>query len=313
MNSKALRLTLLALLSLTALLRTAADQPDRVTFVFAPPVNKVMDEKARMTITSSMKEMSMSYGIDGTSATRISKLENGGYLFDTKIDLLDITNNGPEQMDMVGQILGSSLMSAVKTFYSDDGKVERIEGLDEMRRSLASHLPPEMAGLADMKVDNDLLLKQKRLEFQNRLGRFVGKTVGIGDLWLDSTTVPFPGAMGGTPFPIYRATRIIGWEKMDGCDVLLITIINHANPEGLAKVINRTVKEVKAAGPAKPAALPKGMTLYTVINLAVDPLTMRVFSERIDTRISFAGTTPSGEKMTAYAHITEDHKFTYRQ
>ncbi|MHB9107913.1 MAG: hypothetical protein ACYDCO_12720 [Armatimonadota bacterium] len=312
MNTKLFRFTLLALLFLSVLLRAAADQPERVTFVFAPPIGKVMDEKARMTITSSVKDMSMSYGIDGTSATKISKLENGGYLFDTKIDSLEFTNNGPEGMDMLGQILGSALMSAVRTFYSDDGKVERIEGLDEMRRNLASHLPPEMQGLAEMKVDNDLILKQKRLEFQNRLGRFVGKTVSIGDLWLDTTSVPFPGAMGGTPFPIYRATRIIGWEKMDGCDVLLITIINHANPEGLAKAINRTAKEVKAAGPAKPAAPPKGMTLYTVINLAVDPLTMRVFSERIDTRLSFTGNLPSGEKMTAYAHITEDHKFTYR-
>lgn len=312
MNTQALRFTLIALLFLTALLRAAADQPDRVTLVFAPPASKVMDEKARMTITSSMKDMSMSYGIDGTSVTKITKLEDGGYLFDTKIGSLDFTNNGPEQMDMLGQILGSSLMSAVKTFYSSDGKVERIEGLDEMRRNLASYLPPELAGLAEMKVDNDLILKQKRLEFQNRLGRFVGKTVNIGDLWLDSTSVPFPGSFGGTPFPIYRATRIIGWEKMANCDVLLITIINHANPEGLAKVINRPVKDVKAAGPAKPAPLPKGMSLYTVINLAVDPLTMRVFSESIDTRISFSGTTASGEKMTAYGHIAEDHKFTYR-
>jgi len=312
MKTHAFRFTLITLLFLTALLRAAAEQPDKVTFVFAPPVSKIMDEKARITVATSINDRSVSYGIDGTSVTKITKTEDGGYLFDTKIDNLDFTNNGPAQMDILGQLLGSTLMIGVRTIYSAEGKVERIEGMEDMRRSLAAHLPPELAGLAEGRIDNDLLLKEKRLEFQNQLGRFVGRTVTLGDLWLDVASMPLPGAEGGSPFPIYRSTRIIGWDKVGNCDVLMINIIYHASAEGLAKAINRSVKEVKAAGPAKPAAPPKGLTLYAVENMTIDPLTMRVFSDGIDTRVSYAATAPSGEKVVIYGHVTQDQKFTFR-
>lgn len=309
----------IGMLLLLGMLATAgwAAPTEGITFTFAPPNGIKYEEQKTTTATIALGEMNIITTIKEAANTRINLAETG-YQYEAKSGgitqnfvLKGIPEGKSEEASQkmkeamnpfVNLLSGVVLTSTVDT----KGNLIYVEGADALRQRLQEKAPPEMANLLQAAITDDMLLQHAKVEWEQRAQRFIGRTVSVGSLWIDTAEI----ASGmGMAMPMYRATKVIGWEQRQGRDVLRVRTWCHNTPAGLAKMIGKTAAEVTAA--TKPINNPNTSDITITGDQLIEPSTLLCYAEGFTTKTSRAIPFAEQQQKTISVSVTVSSKLTY--
>ena len=122
------------------------------------------------------------------------------------------------------------------------GQAVEIEGFDIVSSKALSQLPPDIqAGMASV-FTPEVLSEAALIEYNARVGDFVGATVSIGDVW--EWQVPMTLA-NGVSLDYVGKTQFTKWTDFNGVKVLQIDIHYNSQVDELGNLIEPILSSMK--------------------------------------------------------------------
>ena len=166
-------------------------------------------------------------------------------------------------------------MSGVKLTYSidTDGKVTEIAGYDGILENLKSKFPPQLMQSFGPLFNAGSLRNSDVAEWRDRVERFAGRTVLIGEAWTAKENVPLSG---GGSLVVHSATLFAGWTECPGGPCLRIRFFFDSDAAKLAERVNQVAEG--ALGPAAEYSDASKGSLSGEGERLVNPRTLRIAS-----------------------------------
>ena len=167
-------------------------------------------------------------------------------------------------------------MSGVELTYSIDaeGKVTGITGYDGILENLKSKFPPQLMQSFGPLFNAGSLRKSDMAEWRDRVERFAGRTVRIGEVWTEKENVPLAG---GGSLVVDTATLFAGWTECPGGPCLRIRFFFDSDAAKLAERVNQ-VAEGALKAPAAASSNSSKASLSGEGERLVNPRTLRISS-----------------------------------
>ena len=202
-----------------------------VTFYFTPPdgFSETVKVRQRRHITTGNKvreeinEMRFRWTVNR---------KESGYRVERHIISNWITHNG--------QIIASPMIEAMEGVtlrynIDDRGRISDIEGYDRIFDNLKSSLPPQFMQNIGNLFSSKSLRKKNFSEWNHRIGKFSGRTVHIGEVWISREQMLIPG---GRHIFAYTASVSSGWQKCSTGNCLKILFFYDSDPVKLHQRIS---------------------------------------------------------------------------
>ena len=165
---------------------------EEVTFKFAPPngfTETILIRRSR-TVT---RGATVQTDVSETRYRWTAHETESGYRVER-----DILSNS---LSRDGHNIASPMIAAmagVKLVYTIDseGKATGITGYNGILENLKSKFPPQLMQSFGPLFNAESLRKGDLAEWQNRVEKFAGRTVKIGEAWTSKENVPLPGGGG---------------------------------------------------------------------------------------------------------------------
>lgn len=304
------RLTHLALLVLCAFVagpqspRPLMAADETVTFTFAPTAGTVYDELLTRTWVTKYQETTQKACDAGAATTRVEK-DADGFRYETTITDLQMTRNGVKAPAVFTDMAKGLVLT---THVDGNGQFTGISGDDKFRERIETRAPKEAVKAMLEASTHEVLLKRERQDWHDRIGRFVGRTTRIAELWIDTTEYRVPS---GILVPVYRATQVEGWTSAQDTDVVRVTVTCHSTAVGLAKEVGKTAQEVTGAVP-QPLEVQEDIIILSKGQLILDPKTMRVFGETIASQYTLYVVLGDGTRIPIETTENKAWRITYR-
>src|SRR5262245_50972653 len=199
-------LTLVAALVTEAAMAAEAKraQGESVAFTFAPP-----DGTTYVQTVETLRELGTPDGKRHADRS-VSKLQVAirknprGFVITTTPLSMTMTRDGTPIEDPALQILDDTV---VKFFVAPDGKLERVEGYEDVARRIRESYPPEVAVAVERLLSPTTLVARAQAEWKGRISDFAGRTLQVGNPWDSGADFTFPS---GQRLAYFIRTEIVG-------------------------------------------------------------------------------------------------------
>ena len=284
-----------ALLSIAALLSA-----EEVTFRFAPPdgfTETVVIRRAR----SVTRGATVQTDVSETRFRWTAHKKESGYSVERDILSNSLTRDGyTVASPMIDAMAGVNLTYSIDA----EGKVTGIEGYDGILENLKSTFPPQLMQTFGPLFNAESLRKRDLAEWNDRVERFAGRTVRIGEAWTSKENVPLPG---GGRVEVHTATLFAGLEECSGGPCLQVRFFYDSDAAKLVERVNQVAKGALKEPPAAPAASSNGSISGQGERL-VNPKTLRIASEK--TTRTLNAEIPTQGTATGSVKVVETNEYT---
>lgn len=280
----------------------AAD--DTVTFTFAAKDGMAYDERDSETTTFTADGQEHVQALKSMVTYRVAQAGANYRIEETLVSMTCTRDDEPAE-HLISTLFKDIPMTSV---ISPQGQILDVGGDDLLRARAADKLPEDAAAEFEKEFSHRKMLELMRQTWHDQIGRFLGRTVKIGDLWVDTADEPYPGEIGKSA-KVYRATAIAGWQAVGERRLLRIKVTCHTAAEKLAEKIGWTADAVKAAVKKQPAAPAKGDELLAELEVILDPASMLPYSEKGAARANVSLDLPGGKQKRLA--ITEESTAQY--
>jgi len=292
-NANARRTAAAAGLTLVATLMASAAsgaeakkaQSESVAFTFAPT-----DGTTYVQTVETLRELGTPDGkrhVDrSVSKLKVAIRKNPrGFVITTTPLSMTMTRDGTPVEDPALQILDDTV---VKFFVSPDGKLERVEGYEDVARRIRESYPPEVAVAVERLLSPATLVARAQAEWKGRIGDFAGRTLPVAKPWDSSADFTFPS---GQHLDYFIRTEVVGPAACPSKSCVEVRFRYDSDPRALGELAARVPDKAGEGGEvrARLAALAGAGTRV------IDPKTMIVYSERIARNMKIQTETPEGK------------------
>lgn len=261
--------TLLMLLCCAALAPAFAEN---VTFRFVPQDGLTYVE------TTSTTQINSSTIAGKQSGTEVAKQRitihktATGYTVELRPLSLVIMQDGKQKL----ALKEADLVSDRKTYVANaNGQLVKMLGLDAAIARYKKSLPPEAVKKFDANRYQQALFEKNKAEWSNKIGRYLGKTVAIGDVWRHDEPMPSPG---GKPIAMHSTMKFIGRVQVNGKSCIHTVETKQPDKAALMAAMNSDLKTA-TGGKGTPAKV-TSLTYLTTIERTFDPAVLLSFSEK---------------------------------
>ncbi|HXC52442.1 MAG TPA: hypothetical protein VN634_16285 [Candidatus Limnocylindrales bacterium] len=290
--------------SLFAVILLATDAA-AVEFKFAPPDGLECDQYLK---TSSVTELK---GIgddvpkreDVSDSVAHAKYEKAptGYKVKTTIKSVDMTRDGKPAVDPVSKLL------AGREFTMDvqsNGKASDVHGYDDFIDAVLASVPAEVRTMVSKSLNADSMANREIMEWNSRVGDFVGKQAEAGDVWEGDSEYPLPTG----PVKFKSLTRISKIEDRAGHPIVTLNFTYAADGAATRKMMDDVQKGLKP--------LTKGIevkigepSIQGTGERVIDASTMSIERESISRTITMPMDVPEKGRATMVRTETHEYKF----
>jgi len=170
--------------------RAADLQAGNICFRFNPPsgVHYQATAYSHITMDMGLAGQQTSEGTV-TSDIKITRTNDGGYLFVTKPVSVVIKRNGDVVRDPLTQLIQESVVS-IKA--DAQGKVVSLSGYENLERNIREKIPAEKVQSLMNLIKVQELSSKAAAEWESRIEGLVGTEAHLGDAWVDAREYPLP-------------------------------------------------------------------------------------------------------------------------
>lgn len=262
---------ILALLAICAL--SAAAFAQKLTFTYNPPngTSFVMTKTVTMTESTNDKQNAMKQ----ITKTRvdIAKTKSGFTLTFTPISATQSVN-GKEQ-----KVPDSPEMHAKLVYVLDaKGKLVKVQGLEDLFNKIMATMPAEVKKQNNAAKFVEAQTKARKEEWAEVMGRYLGKTASIGDVW------NIPGdAKKGPMSPMKSTLKFVKMTNVGKKQVVQVRYTPTYNSAAIkaAAEANFAQMKARAAQQQKTVDIPtiqSALVTGEIVRL-IEPTTMLTYSE----------------------------------
>jgi hypothetical protein len=274
-----------------------------ITFTFNPPTEISYTEQYVRTTRAISPRSRSQRSAETTGTTRIAR-DGDGYRYTTTVTTCRMLKDGRAAPDAFTDLM---LNLPLSLRVSARGAVTGVEGYAAFRERIEAQAPAQVKALMLQAAADDVILAGEQQKWQERIGRFIGKTVEVGQLWLDTTVAAVPNS---TMLVVYRATAFAEHTTVQGKSALRIKVLCSNDPAVLARALDKPIEEIIAISKEP---LPKTKYPYTSKGeLVLDPATMLLVSDISEETAMFDIKTQNGAVVPLTITERKELRYTYQ-
>lgn len=280
-------------------------QPAAIKFEFNPPDGAVYEQISTRTRTLELPSGPRTDVSETKSRETVAKTGDG-FAIKSKFVYSTISRDGQP----IANPISAAMEGLEVTFsISPDGQLREIKGFSGIIDAVKAKFPGPVAQMMIPLFNEDSLVQRERAEWEGRIGGFVGKSAGIGDVWMGEDEYPLPT---GGKAKFYSATTFDSFVDCGGKKCVLVKFAYDSSSEDLAKLVGKVAGDLAKSAGADPgvATLTSGVRITGAGQRIVDPSTMIVHSERIERTIKLEMDIGGQGPQPATVHETREYKTT---
>ncbi len=244
---------------------------EEITFRFAPPdgfAETVLIRRGR-TVT---RGETVHKDVSETSFRWTVHKSETGYQIEKKTLSNSLARDGRTVASpMIDAMAGVKLTYAVNA----EGRATAIDGYDGILENLKSKFPPQLMQSFGPLFNAASLKKGDLAEWQDRVERFAGRVIRIGEAWTSKENVPL---RGGGRIVVHTATLFAAWTACPGGPCLRARFFFDSDPVNLVERVNQVARGALKAPPSASADSSKACLTGEGERL-VNPRTLWITSE----------------------------------
>lgn len=285
-------------------------QPQQITFKFTPGNGTTFVQTETTTQTREIGKDKQSQTAVKKTRMVFKKTAKGYTLTQTPISA---------SMTAGGKTVSAKELGGSVTYVLDaNGKVLSVRGFEKEAQAMAAKLP-----VKDKKKRSDFVkgvitgkTDQAKVLWQSYVGKYIGKSVKIGDVWKETQKLPIAGP---DPIPVNFTTTFVQRVMVNAHNCIRVTTTSVPDDKALAASITKRKqelekmeKEASAKGKKIQFPTPVSFSLDEQSERVIDPATMLFYSESMTKTSKQVVDVPSKGKMTMNMTETTVTKYEYK-
>lgn len=285
-----------------------AKESPTIKFSFAPKANMSFTQKLTM-IKEKKFEGGASQTEESFSTTKITILKTkAGWDVLAEPKNIVLKRNG----EPVQNPLANLLASAVITYKLDpNGEIVDISGIEAFIDGLAKQLPPEVFKQLAPILNADAMKAKEKVEWQGRVGDFLGASVVIGDSFVADAPFQLPN---GSIMTYQIKTNIAALVPCGKKKCVRIEQTYSSQADNVAKLAGQvTSNTVQAIAPEMPKLNSENneAMITGLVTRVVDPKTMLFYGENSSRTIAMKMDIPGKGLIPITLIETRKYEFIY--
>jgi len=306
------RARLLPALCWLVVLCACGTESEQITFAFGPTDGTQFTQKLTHSRVQEFSQGgSQTHASESATLFTITRTETG---YDVRAEQIStaMKRDGEQIDDPVTGVLRD--MPA--TYETDaEGKLIGIRGFENITERMKAELPPQLSEILVPVLTEQTLVQRGTVEWNERFGNFVGKTVSLGDLWMSIRPFEFAQELSTAQ---YVATWFPELAKCGEKDCVRVRIFYDTDREALRQKLAATIGERAARGvydveAGNQGSPPEGFRHSVEVNRLVEYSTL-LPREEIQKRITRRSLPlPEGGIGVLTVNETKQYVFEYSQ
>ncbi len=184
-----------------------------------------------------------------------------------------------------------------------------VRGYDSLSKKLNETLPPLAVKSLSAFLSEEALAKNDATAWNRRIGRFLGQSAKLGDVWTatDQTSLP----TGGAVF-YYSAAKLAEQVKYEGVNCVRILYSYNTDPVALKDFLGKTVNDiVETSGIPELKLEVTGLEINGRGERLIDPSNMLIYSETTAITMNFEMEFPELGKVKGTVEDKVEYSFDY--
>jgi hypothetical protein len=241
---------------------------------------------------------------------RAQAVEGGMRIIESDFELAAFDGAAAHQAQMAKMMGGSTTVSRIAADGSFQG-IEDAQALvarlhEAMQSSSEQPMTPEQRAFLEQTFSAELLTASAAVEWQDRVGFWVGSDLELGTEYelSSESALPFPGTPTVKLLTRFGATQLVPCKEGEAPRCVRIQSVTDVDPSDMERATAALLKGFGAPGGAVKI---KGLEVTTELVLITDPATLVPLSLTKIKRTRIVMTTPDGDAQTGateHKHVT---------
>jgi hypothetical protein len=277
-----------------------------IKFRFNPPDSISYTQKLVTTQVQKVgQDFTQTSETESTATITILKTFEG-YILRTIVESMKMSRNGKE----LANPLSSLMRNLVISYHLDsNGKVVRISGIDEFVEIFKQSIPPQAAQSLAGVINKEALEAKAMAEWEGQGRKYIGQTVEIGDIIIDTSEYTLPG---GETITYYNSTKFSKIVKCRDDDCVVIDFSYNTNADALLKTTEDLAAKISQFTEDPPASIKFSESEITGSGqIILNPATMLVESDTTERIFKMIMSTPGQEDTPMILHEKQVYTFEY--
>jgi hypothetical protein len=279
---------------------------EKIKFRFNPPDSISYTQNL---VTTQVQKVGLDFSQTSeteSSATVTILKTTEGYILRTVVESMMMSRNGQQ----IENPLASLMRNLVISYHLDsDGKVIKITGIDEFVEVFKQSIPPEAAQSLSGVINKEALEAKAMEEWEGQGRRYIGQTVEIGDVFIDTSDFALTGDEAIT---YYNSTEFSKTVKCGKDDCVVIDLNYNTNADALMKTKEDLAADLAQFTENPPTSFEiKGSEMTGSGQIILNPATMLVKSDTSERIFKMMISAPGQEDTPMVLHEKQVYTFEY--
>ncbi len=274
-------------------------------FVFNPPDGVKYIETASMTRSKDMADLGKQVDRTEQIIDVMMEKNDDGYRLKSTLREMTFTRNG----QIVQEPFLDAMLDMTMTYdIGPDGNVRDIIGLDKVIDKMLANLP-ELPPSVKNVINEDAMKKKSIVEYNGRIGDFIGREYEIGDVWTSESQFTLPD---GTSVDYMTVIRFTGTADCGQTRCVRVEYVYDADPAVLKNFIADVYEDLDPE-----ATLYLDQISATDMKISgsgkrlIDPDTMLIYDEELNRRIEMPMDIPGRGRVPMVMTETRLYEYNY--
>jgi len=278
----------------------------KIKFLFNPPDSISYTQNLITTQVQKVGQDFTQTSVTESSATITILKTPQGYILRTIVESMKMSRNGKELANPLSNLMRNLVIS----YHLDsNGKVIRISGINEFVEIFKQSMPPEAARSLSGVINKEALEAKAMAEWEGQGRKFIGRTVEIGEVIIDTSDYTLPG---GETISYYNSTKFSKIVKCRDADCVVIDFNYNTNSDALLKTTEILASEISRFVDDSPSAIKFSKSEITGSGqIILNPATMLVESDTTERVFKMILSAEGQENTPMILHEKQVYTFEY--
>lgn len=277
-----------------------------INFKFGPPDQIKFTQILKTTKFSQMGDLEKRTDISTLKAEiTIKKIESGYEVYSVPVSF-DMTRNGEPVKDPITNLISNV---EITTRLDSLGHMVEVQGFDKLMENLMSMIPPEQQEMISGMINEEILVNKEIVEWEARIGEFIGLSVEIGDFLEVSDEMQLPN---GASLPFTSKTKFAGLGECGDTKCVRIEFAYDSDASRLIDFVENSLKDF--AGKLETEMDDFDSNESSISGWGerlIDPETMLIYSETSDRVLNMTMDIPNMGKVQNITKENREYTFQY--
>jgi hypothetical protein len=157
-------------------------------------------------------------------------------------------------------------------------------------------------------LNEETLKKRDAAEWNGQIGKFIGRTVSLGDSWASVDSFPLPS---GEIIAFYSVTRFPEQAKCGDRDCLKLQFNYNSDASALSRLVNQNLAKLLGLPADSLPPTPSAAKISGFGERLIDPHTMLIYSETVERTLTAKTNMPGQGDVDMTQTEKREYKYDY--